>query len=301
MSPLLSICIPIYNRSKFLENMLEVFLKNKAYFVEKVQLYISDNCSEEDLQSVCTKFKNKGLNLQYHRNATNLGMDGNFENCFKNAIGKYVCLLGSDDIPCDDFFEKVLPILENQDCGVVHISPQLNDLSQKSYNNPDDFLIDLGVMITFISNNIVNAKYIQTINYSVYKGTLLTQVPLYLKAIISSKQNLLIDYDWIRKDYKRATTNGYNLFKVFVDNLLGIMYEPVKEKLIKPSTYDIVKKKIYKYFLMGWIYEILIKGENKRFESGSAFSILFKHYGLCPYAYYLWVTRPICKLLKLRD
>ncbi|MBR4625234.1 MAG: glycosyltransferase family 2 protein [Alphaproteobacteria bacterium] len=99
MNPLLSLCIPIYNRLPYLERQLKRMIEDKDLFKEKIQLIISDNCSSDDLLSCCEKYKSQGLNLHYHRNETNIGPDGNFDWCFHNAGGKYVWLLGSDDIP----------------------------------------------------------------------------------------------------------------------------------------------------------------------------------------------------------
>ena len=54
--PTLSICIPIYNRRSYLERMLSRFLEDKQLFEEKIQLFISDNCSTEDIKGVCDGF-----------------------------------------------------------------------------------------------------------------------------------------------------------------------------------------------------------------------------------------------------
>lgn len=57
--PLLSICIPIYNRLSYLERMLDRFLEEKELFESRIELYISDNCSEDDLQSCCSLYSKK--------------------------------------------------------------------------------------------------------------------------------------------------------------------------------------------------------------------------------------------------
>ena len=90
--PVLSICIPIYNRTEFLKRQFEQFLSCRELFENKVQLYISDNCSEEDLAAIASEYSNLGLVLEYSRNDENIGPDSNFVKCFNNARGEYVWL-----------------------------------------------------------------------------------------------------------------------------------------------------------------------------------------------------------------
>ena len=87
MKPLLSVCIPIYNRSSFLKRILERFLEEKSFFQDDVELFVSDNCSPENLGEICKLYQERGLNLQYHRNDDNMGMDGNFATCFRKENG----------------------------------------------------------------------------------------------------------------------------------------------------------------------------------------------------------------------
>lgn len=63
-SPILFLCIPIYNRLEYLEKMLERFLEDKDLFQKYIYLYISDNCSSQNLASCCDKYKLKGLNFR---------------------------------------------------------------------------------------------------------------------------------------------------------------------------------------------------------------------------------------------
>ena len=126
--PLLSLCIPIYNRLVFLERQLARMLEDKDLFENQIQLIISDNCSTDNLQACCEKYQQQGLKLLYHRNESNIGPDGNFDWCFHHADGRYVWLLGSDDIPVKGLLEKVIGLLY-ADYGLIHLS--MRKLSQE--------------------------------------------------------------------------------------------------------------------------------------------------------------------------
>ena len=58
--PILSICIPTKNRASNLQNTLEN-ITNEPIFqnTNKVQIVISDNCSDDETQSTCLSFLGK--------------------------------------------------------------------------------------------------------------------------------------------------------------------------------------------------------------------------------------------------
>lgn len=287
-NPILSVCIPIYNRKEYLEKILQRFVKEKSLFEDDIHLYISDNCSEEDLESICIKYKEKGLNLTYHRNTENLGMDGNFVNCFKNAKGKYLLLLGSDDVPGNDFFKMILPVLKHEEYGLVHL---MDDEKKESIASEDfsSFLLDLNVWITFISSNIVSSRFIQDIDFSKYAGTMLSQVPLYMEASYKSKKNMILKGVFFQGENDSKHNSGYNLFQVFIVNLLAIIKEYVKKVAITEKEYDEFKRLLFKNLLAGEMNRRLIFRKNIRLETSGGWNLVWYYYGKCPYMYYYLV------------
>ena len=92
--PLLTLCIPTFNRAPFLDILLSKIEKQTGEFVNIrfLELIVSDNCSNDNTSQIVHKYLNKGLAITYIRNDSNLGMDGNFVQCFKKATGKYIWL-----------------------------------------------------------------------------------------------------------------------------------------------------------------------------------------------------------------
>lgn len=297
--PILSICVPIYNRSMYLDRMLARFLEDKELFQEQIQLYISDNCSTEDVHGVANKYRQLGLNLTYHCNESNLGMDGNFINCFSHAEGKYTWLLGSDDIPQQGLLQELLDILSGNNFGLLHLSNRnQNKIGQlEEFADGNAFVEFLYVWITFISGNIVRSEKINSVSLKKYDGTIISQVPLYLYSLLTSDKNAVYHQDYLEQDNDAQNNGGYRLFEVFVGNLFEIFQEFVDEGLMKKRTLERVKKAEYKNWLLRYIYDILIiRGPKRRnFDTANAWSILFHHYGRYPYFYwYLGV-----KILKM--
>lgn len=290
--PVLSICIPIYNRISFLKRHFDQYLKCKDLFKDKVHLFISDNCSEDDLQSLVKEYSSQGLILEYSRNSENIGPDGNFIKCFNSARGKYVWLLGSDDIPVDGFIETLVNVLEKYDYGYLFLNNYCNDKQLTDYCDVGDMLQKINVWITFMSANIFKTEFVKNVKGEDYMGTYLIQVPYFLEGIISGQTNAILNYTWIQKGNDAANNGGYNLFKVFVDNLLAIVYEKVQNRQISLNSYERFKKSIYCNFLRSYVDALLIRrdeGMRNNFDTEDAMRILMKHYGCKPY-FYLWTA-----------
>lgn len=314
--PLLSICIPIYNRLSFLQIMLERFLEDNSLFEKEIELIISDNCSKDDLQTCVKAFKERGLNVFYHRQDNNLGPDGNFEYCFNNAHGKYMWLLGSDDIPVSGFLRYLLKELDKDlDFGLVYLREgkfnkwYRNVLFDKAYSEVVEdnqiMLPTINVWITFMSASIIKTDVIKSIDLKKYMGTNLIQVPVYIKACLTSKYNLFINYgNCFESLNDNASSGGYNFYNVFVVNLFNILKEFVDEELLSKSAYNLFVRNEYKYYLIeNSIYSLIMK-KDKIHNLDNAWYILWNNYGKRAYTYYYFIDytikRGLSKILKLK-
>lgn len=286
--PVLSICIPIYNRAEYLKRQFEQFLQCKELFGDKVQLFISDNCSEDDLGSIAEDYSQKGLSFEYSRNDENIGPDANFIKCFNSAIGKYIWLLGSDDIPVDGFVPRLVDILENHDYDYIFLNHQIDDGILSEYNSASDILEKVHVWITFMSANIFRTEYVKNVRGEDYMNTNLIQVPYFLEGIVAGGTKAIYNCSWIQKGSDSANNGGYNLFKVFVVNLLGILKEKVTSGQLTRRDYEVAKKSIYCKFIAYYAFEILIKKDKNKiqnFQPDHAWQILFQYFGRYLYFY----------------
>jgi abequosyltransferase len=93
--PLLSICIPTYNRAGFLSECLASI--NPEELDGKVEVVVSDNASTDDTLTVLKAFQ-ATLPLRYIVQSENQGPDRNFDAVVTEARGEYCWLLGSDDV-----------------------------------------------------------------------------------------------------------------------------------------------------------------------------------------------------------
>lgn len=297
--PLLTLCIPIYNRLSYLERQLKRMLEDKDLFDRQIQLIISDNCSTEDLQSCCEIYQNLGLRFVYHRQDSNLGADGNFDWCFHHANGKYVWLLGSDDVPVSGFLRRLIEYLNNADYGLVHLSMRKLTQEFTEFEISDEMAVAVNYWITFMSSNIIRTESLMTVDLSDYRKSFMIQVPAYLNACCSYRKNALIYLpQFFEKDTDAANNGGYNIFNVFVTNLFGIYEEFVRKGLLSKQAYSMMIKIEYREFLVGYIERLLILRKKNHFNLEGSWGALRKYYGLKPYAYYYLVKRIIIGVLK---
>lgn len=293
--PLLSLCIPIYNRLEYLKRMLERFLEDKILFEETIDLLISDNCSTDDLESCVNEFKSKGLKITYNRNQKNLGPDRNFLYCFNHAKGKYCWLLGSDDIPVKGFLNSLVTVLQGKEYGLVHLNHHSDGLSQLfEYSDNQKMVENIAHWITFMSSNIINTKNIAFINSNQYMDTYLIQVPYYLYSCLNSPVNAIYKYSCFEKNDDSANNGSYNLFQVFVQNLFDVYERFYQQKMLSRKVIENIKRNEYEHFLFPFIKDLLVLKKKSNFDKKHAWHILFRCYGLKWYFY----SYPIMYVVK---
>ena len=83
---LVSICIPTYNRAKYLKNTIESIVSQKPFQDKRVEIAVTDNASEDNTESLCRDYEKHYTNFRYYRNPVNI-YDRNFPICLQNAQG----------------------------------------------------------------------------------------------------------------------------------------------------------------------------------------------------------------------
>jgi hypothetical protein len=110
--PLLSICVPTYNRSKFLRVMLQALLPQVVECGDQVEVWVLDNASPDDTQAVIEE--SKSLGPFYHvRNDENIGPLRNIlKGTCELATGSFVWVLGDHNLMIPGALQYVLETLK---------------------------------------------------------------------------------------------------------------------------------------------------------------------------------------------
>jgi glycosyltransferase involved in cell wall biosynthesis len=120
MTPLLSICIPTYNRIETLKSNVQLLLPCLSPTVE---LIISDNGSSDQTSNYLTGLIQTQLYLKIILGKYNLGCDVNYLRLLENSSGEWCWYIGDDD-PIDvAYIPELLKRLQNETTDVVHLAP----------------------------------------------------------------------------------------------------------------------------------------------------------------------------------
>jgi abequosyltransferase len=112
---LLAICIPTYNRSKYLKGLLENIsseLKKCNNSVD-IQIVIVDGHSSDDTEAMVTTFKIE-CEIKYYRREVEVGVDKDIMKCVELADAQYCWLFSDDDLFTDGAIKYLFSVLKKE-------------------------------------------------------------------------------------------------------------------------------------------------------------------------------------------
>ncbi len=167
--PLVSFCIPTYNRDRYLDSLLQSLTQQLADFPHPFEVFISDNGSDDQTEAVAGKYVND-LPLRYKRHASNRGSAANYQYLMDQAQGEYLLYVADDDCILGDRVAEIIELMKaNPSVGVAYAPWKLYDLvadkdQGQFYQQDRDVLIPQGqqhmLLDTLLRNNIFPEIYI---------------------------------------------------------------------------------------------------------------------------------------------
>jgi len=236
--PILTIAIPTFTRAAYLELNLQRLVEECAALQPGlVEVLVSDNHSTDETPDVVARAIAAGLPVRYIRNDADIGSDANIAQCFNEARGHYVQIMGDDDLYVTGKLSYLLDQLRRAEFGVVCLRPYGYEVDYTKefpggrggileYTNAGDFLAAIGPFITFISSCVINRRIQAQIDARQFCGSNLVQVHLVVNAILLGRRNMYLT-DYILA-CKRNNSGGYDFSEVFVERLGRILdsYKP---------------------------------------------------------------------------
>lgn len=86
--PLLSICIPTYNRAKYLKKSLKTIISQEEFQDGIVEVVVSDNASDDETESLVKRYMDSYSNIFFCKNEKNV-LDANFPKVLSEGHGTY--------------------------------------------------------------------------------------------------------------------------------------------------------------------------------------------------------------------
>ena len=112
--PLVAFAVPVYNGAAFLAEALDAL---RAQTEERWVALVTDNASTDDTAAIAARAAAEDPRIRYHRNATNLGANGNFNHSMTLALGTgapFVKWAAADDRPHPEYLSACLGALADR-------------------------------------------------------------------------------------------------------------------------------------------------------------------------------------------
>lgn len=126
MKPLLSVCIPTYNRESELSELIEILLQVRR---DDLEIVITDNCSTDNTSQVVLRYSDG--RIRYCRNDEPIPALQNVIHSIFNGTGKYVLYCNDRDLLYAERIEKLMNVLSENDFSFIH-SPRYSSEDKMS-------------------------------------------------------------------------------------------------------------------------------------------------------------------------
>jgi len=186
-SPLVSICIPAYNRPEEIKRLLNSIDADNTH----VEVVICEDQSpkREEITTVVDNFKSEtDYKVNLYLNEKNLGYDKNIRELIKRASGKFIVFMGDDDEFVAGALDKLVCFLtKNKKLGYVlkshilyykdgKVEPFRYYNGTKLFEPGVDTYIELFRKSVFISGFTINRDYAKEYFTDKFDGSLLMQL-----------------------------------------------------------------------------------------------------------------------------
>lgn len=167
----LSLCIPTYNRGRFIGETIESIIGQAT---DEVEIVVSDNGSSDDTEALIRTYQEKFPRIRYFRWDSNVGADRNFLKVIELATGTYCWFMGSDDRVEPGALQHILSQLDrhpgiagasvNQAIYSPDLSAELKGVpvaggrmdSDRVFNDAEECFSFLGLYFGYLPGQVVN-------------------------------------------------------------------------------------------------------------------------------------------------
>ncbi len=181
MTPLLSICIPTYNRASFIGATLESILSQLTSLTEIV---IVDGGSTDGTAEVVGRYVEHDPRIRYVRKDSNSGVDRDMDASVRLAHGEYCWLVSSDDLILPGAIRRVLrECADKPDLLIVNAEIRdfdmrtllrdrilrINEDAQYRASDRERFFLAVGTYLSFMGGVVIRRQlWLQRVREDLY-------------------------------------------------------------------------------------------------------------------------------------
>lgn len=307
--PLLSLCIPTYNRSQYLKKCIDSIICQEEFLNGKVEIVISDNASEDDTREVVASYLKNFDNIYYNRNEVNV-RDKNFPIVLSEAHGILRRL-------CNDTL-IFLPGSLNEMCGIVEKNsasrPYVCWANENIRIREKMLIVDFKSYVHSISYWMTSIACFSIWNHECSEiendtdgcELFLWQVRKGLE-LSFSKNSVFISNKKLNDVQVAEKKNiSYGLYKVFYENYFKLLHPYFENDRLDQDDKEFLEKDLLFHFFSDWCVQWEIQNNKLQYsETENLKAKVWTQYMNKPYwkrfIVYYYYKLCLCKSLKRID
>lgn len=264
MQPLVSICIPTYNRADCLKQTIESIIHQPEFLNGKVEIVVSDNASTDTTNEVCKQYNNYS-NFHYHRNSVNL-LDKNYPIVLSKANGKLRKLNNDTFILTEGSLGKLCDIVlkHDQDRPFVFLRNEKDDIKELNFH---DFVLDVGYWITWIASFTIWEDECNQIDVDDVGCELRLWQVKKAYELAYKKDAAIVYYQNLGKSITPPKKDiSYGLYKIFYCNYMELLKPYVENGSLNGDDIGYLEKELLFDFFSSWIIKFELNNTDMQYS-----------------------------------
>jgi len=220
-TPILSFCIPTYNRPKELERLLRGVVPQFVPFADSIEFVFKDDSPNNDSEQLARAILDAaGLSYHYYRGEKK-GIDPANLFIAEHAIGDFVWWCGDDDEVLPGAVERIMQVIKyTPDLAFIFVNAIAGGQTAPAVAGPDrffkngsEFLAYVGAAMTLLSTGVFRREVgLRALPLArKYVGTAFASQPLILEAITSGGKVYQLSGPYLL-NHLTELKKGQNLF-----------------------------------------------------------------------------------------
>ena len=255
MQPLVSICIPTYNRAEYLKQTIESIVCQPEFQSGEVEIVVSDNASTDNTRGVCERYAQYD-NFFYSCNEKNV-RDMNFPIVLSKAHGKLRKLNNDTFLLKKDALKKLCELVKKYDATrpYVYLCHEFKEIKTLNFH---DFVLGVSFWVTFIGNFMIWDDDCKDIDQDTDGCRLLLWQVRKAYEIAYRKDTIVVSPNVGYSVVPKKKDISYGLYKVFYRNYMELLEPYFANGSLSVEDKEYLEKDLLFSFFPQWLvrYEL---------------------------------------------
>lgn len=264
MQPLVSICIPTFNRADCLMKTIESIISQPEFKSGEVEIVISDNASNDNTNEVCKQYQSLP-NFYYNRNIENV-RDRNFPIVLSKAHGKLRKLNNDTFILEKDALRKLCNLARKYEESrpYIFLRYEKDEIKELDFHS---FVLDVSYWITFLANFTIWEDDCKNIENDIDGCELLLWQVKKAYEIAYKKNSVVVYYQKLGSSITPPKKNiSYGLYKIFYCNYMKLLSPYLENGALSKKDIEYLEKDLLFSFYPDWILRFELNNTDMQYS-----------------------------------